>query len=124
MSAVTTDNAKVFSQLTSKSRSLAKISYIITDHHPVMAAISKQINTRHRHDKPIFKRSFVKFSADDFNLDLQVRLDDLFTANYTTNQINVDDFFNRFHSLMIQTIDTHAPVVKYSRKQKRLHQKP
>ena len=100
------------------------VDYDITDHYPVMVAISKQINTRHRQDKPIFKRSFVKFSADDFNLDLQVRLDDLFTANYTTNQINVEDFFHRFHSLITQTIDTHAPIVKYSRKQKRLHQTP
>ena len=58
------------------------------------------------------------------DLDLQARLDDLFTANYTTNQINVEDLFNRFHSLIIQTKGTHAPVVKYSRKQKRLHQKP
>ena len=74
------------------------VDYDITDHYPVMVAISKQIDTRHRHDKPILKQSFVKFSADDFNLDLQVRLDDLFTANYTTNQINVEDFFNRFHS--------------------------
>ena len=100
------------------------VDYDITDYYPVMVAISKQITTRPRHDKPIFKRSFVKFSTDDFNLDLQVRLDDLFTANYTTNQINVEDLFNRFHSLIIQTIDTHAPVVKYARKQKRLHQKP
>ena len=100
------------------------VDYDVTDHYPVMVATSKQINTRPRHDKPIFKRSFVKFSAYDFNPDLQVRLDDLFTANYTTNQINVEDLFNRFHSLIIQIIDTHAPVVKYSRKQKRLHQKP
>ena len=67
------------------------VDYDITDHYPVMVAISKQIETRHRHDKPIFKRPFVKFSADDFNLDLHDRLDDLFTASYTTNQINVED---------------------------------
>ena len=94
------------------------VDYDITDHYPVMIVLSKQINTRHRHDKPILKRSFVKFSADDFNLDFQVRLDDLFTANYTPNQINVEDLFNRFHSLIIQTIDT-----QYTRARCKIFQK-
>ena len=58
------------------------------------------------------------------NQDLHERLDYFLTANYSTNQINVDDYFTRFHFLIMQSIDMHAPVVKYSRKQMRLHRKP
>ena len=52
------------------------IEYDIPDHYPVMVIISNRLNSRRGHDKPILRRSFAKFSADDFNHELQDRIDD------------------------------------------------
>ena len=42
----------------------------------------------------------------------------------TISENNVDDIFNEFYLLITSTIDTHAPLKKLSRKQKRLRSKP
>ena len=42
----------------------------------------------------------------------------------TISENNVDDIFNEFYLCITSTIDTHAPLKKLSRKQKRLRSKP
>ena len=53
-----------------------------------MAIISNKVNSRRGHDKPIL-RSFAKFSADDFNHELQDRIDEFLGMNIAINDTNV-----------------------------------
>ena len=100
------------------------IEYNISDHYPVMVIISSKLNSHCGHDKPILRRSFAKFSADDFNHELQDRINEFLDMNIAINETNVDELFNEFHSVIKQTIDIHAPLKKLTRKQKRLQRKP
>ena len=75
-----------------------------------MVIISNKINSRGEHDISILRRSFAKFSADDFNDELQDQINDFLDMNIAINETNVDELFNEFHLVITQTIDIHAPL--------------
>ena len=89
-----------------------------------MVSISNKVSPGHHQVKPVLKRSLATFTADIFNHDLENRLDDLFQTNSVTNENNLQELFNNFHSIFTQVIDIHAPLKKLTRKQKRLQHKP
>ena len=66
------------------------IEYDITDHYPVMVIILNKLNFRRGHDKPILRRSFSKFLADDFNHELQDQIDEFSDMNIAINDTSVD----------------------------------
>ena len=103
---------------------LLVIEYNITDYYPVMVIISNKLNSRRGHNEPILRRSFAKFSVDDFNHELQDRITEFLDVNIAINETNVDELFNEFYSVITQTIHIHAPLKKLTRKQKRLQRKP
>ena len=99
----------------------AVVDYDITDHYPVMALVNNKLN--HKNVQPKFTRSFAKFNSDSFNNDLQKRINRFMPKILTISENNVDDIFNEFYLLITSTIDTHAPLKKLSRKQRRLRSK-
>ena len=100
----------------------AVVDYDITDHYPVMALVNNKLN--HKNVQPKFARSFAKFNSDIFNNDLQKRINRFMPKILTISENNVDDIFNEFYVLITSTIDTHAPLKKLLRKQRRLRSKP
>ena len=100
----------------------AVVDYDITDHYPVMALVNNELI--HKNVQPEFSRSFANFNSDSFNNDLQKRINSFMPKILTISENNVYNIFNEFYLLMTSTIDTHAPLKKLSRKQKRLRSKP
>ena len=100
----------------------AVVDYDITDHYPVMALVNNKLN--HKNVQPKFAMSFAKFNSDSFDNDLQKRINRFMPKILTISENNVDDIFNEFYLLITSTIDTHAPLKKLSRKQRRLRSKP
>ena len=100
----------------------AVVDYDITDHYPVMALVNNKLN--HKNIQPKFARSFAKFNSDSFNNDFQKRINRFVPKILIISENNVDDIFNEFYLLITSTIDTHAPLKKLSRKQRRLGSKP
>ena len=100
----------------------AVVDYDITEHYPVMALVNNELI--HKNVQPEFSRSFANFNSDSFNNDLQKRINSFMPKILTISENNVYDIFNEFYLLITSTIDTHAPLKKLSRKQKRLRSKP
>ena len=98
------------------------IDYDITDHYPVMSLVNNNLN--HKNVQPKFAKSFAKFNSDRFNNDLQKRINRFMPKILIISENNVDVIFNEFYLLITSNIDTHAPLKKLSRKQRRLRSKP
>ena len=118
---VTTSSATVLDHIiTNKNKHQifpAVVNYDITDHYPVMALVNNELI--HKNVQPEFAGSFANFNSDSFNIGLQKRLNSFMPKILTTSENNVDDIFNEFYLLITSTIDTHAPLKKLSRKQRR-----
>ena len=98
--------------------------YHTTDHFSVLISISNKVSPSHHQDKPVLKRSLATFAANTFNQDLEDRLNNLFQTNAVTNDNNLEELFNNFHSIFTQAIHIHAPLKKLTKKQKRPQRKP
>jgi len=59
-----------------------------------------------------------------FNEELDQNLINYISNTSTLTRHNFNDIFNGFNKLISQTIDLHAPLKRYSRRQKRLLKKP
>ena len=62
--------------------------------------------------------------TDIFLYDLQAALSLTFGNGTVVNQSNFDVLFNQMLHIIKNTINVHAPLRKYSRKQRRLKTKP
>ena len=100
------------------------VDYEIIDHYPIMLSVSNKLKTSCDDDKLIFKRSFAEFAAVNFNQELHDRLNDFLFRSVTINENIFDRLFNKFHSMITQTIDKYAPSKKLTRKQKRFQHRP
>ena len=69
-------------------------------------------------------RYFNKFNSENFNDDLFSKIKNFVPKFNTVTGKNISDLFEQFYSLITKTIDTHAPLKKLSRKQRRLKSKP
>ena len=65
-----------------------------------------------------------KFDSDAFNYDLFNALNSYFMNLPNTTNNNFDVIFNEFTRIVLQIIDRHAPIKKFSRRQKKLLKKP
>ena len=90
------------------------IDYDITDHYPVAALVHTYLAPKD--NKQIrFSRSFAKFNGDDFNNDLQEKIDDFMPSILNISENNLNDKFIKFYSLLTSTVDAHAPLKRLSR---------
>ena len=94
------------------------IDYDITDHYPVLAIV--YCDAALKKNKPHkFSRSFVNFNEKDYINDLLLKIEMFIPKILEISENNLNEIFNEFYSLIISTIDAHAPSKKLSRKQKR-----
>ena len=100
----------------------AVVDYDVTDYYPVMALVRNKLI--HKNVQPKFARSFAKINSDSFNNDLQRRIKSFMPKILAISENIVDDIFNEFYLLITSTFDTHAPLKKLSKKQRRLRSKP
>jgi len=71
-----------------------------------------------------FYRDKSKFNPEVFCDDLNVTLKSYFQNIPAFTQSNFNDIFENFTNLITKVIDVHAPLKKYSRKQRKLLNKP
>ena len=102
-------------------------SCYLSDHYPIFCQIGKPTPA------PSFKkckgpvnyyRDKSKFNPEDYNLDLNLALSNLFEKTPEINSQTFDTVFNKSIKTIKDIIDIHAPLKSYSRRQKRLKRKP
>ena len=71
-----------------------------------------------------YYRDKSKLDSDAFNYDLFNALDSYFMNLPEITNNNFDEIFNEFTRIVLLIIDKHAPVKKFSGKQKKLLKKP
>ena len=64
------------------------------------------------------------FNADDFCNHLNAEINSFFLTISYIDGNNFDDMFNQFLQLLTNAITLHAPMIKLTRKQKKLINKP
>ena len=94
----------------------------LTEHFPILCTISN-VTVKKSH-KPIFRRDFSMFNADDFRNHLSTEINSFFLTISYIDGNNFDDIFNQFLQLLTNATTLHAPIRKLTRKQKKLKNKP
>ena len=95
----------------------------ISDHYPILCEISlltdfkPKVTTSYYRDK-------TNFDSESFNIDLNQILYSYFSNLTSLTDNNFNNVFNKFISLISQSIDKHAPLKKFSRRQQKLQKKP
>ena len=102
----------------------AVIEVDITDHYPILCIIEKpRIKTNAKLEITHF-RDKSAFSADAFNKDLYSNQTNSFSDQPALTADSLNDLFHLFTSVILRTIDKHAPLKSLPRRKKRLFSKP
>ena len=65
-----------------------------------------------------------KFCPEAFSDELNERLSSLISSNFSLSSDNLDHKFDNFVEVISNTIESHAPLKRMSRKQLKLAKKP
>ena len=95
-----------------------------TDHYPILRIIGKPSTKTNSKPNITHFRSKSAFSADAFGKDLYSNLTNSFSDQPALTTDNLNDLFHLFTSVILRTIDKHAPLKPLSRRKKRLFGKP
>ena len=93
-------------------------------YYPVFCQVHNIALPRKNNNFIGYYRDKSKFDLDAFNYDLFNALDSYFMILPRTTNNNFDVIFNEFTRIVLQIIDRHAPIKKFSRNQKKLLKKP
>ena len=96
----------------------------VSDHFPTFVLIKNVEKKKVPASENSYYRSKTDFNINNFLSDLQEALTSLFGSEDDVDHSNLDVLFDRFLRTIKTTIDLHAPLRQYSRKQRRLRQKP
>ena len=102
----------------------AVIQTDITDHYPILGAVTKPRYKPNNKPPLIFYREKSTFRAEAFCEDLHSNLNNSVSTQPVLNTNNYNQSFNLFSQTIMNTIDKHAPLKRISRKQKKLFSKP
>ena len=97
------------------------IDYQITDHLPTFVTISNI--KKHSHNTTKFYRNMKQFDSNEFCQDLQISLEEYFCSMPELDSLNFNDVFHHFLNTTKKVINTHAPLMQCTRRQKRLQRK-
>ena len=86
----------------------------LTDHYPILCAVKQSKPLRKVKVSESFHRDQSKLVADSFCEDLQNKLHDYFVQQPSLCNSNYNSLFNKFASIVTETIDIHAPLTKLS----------
>ena len=90
----------------------------VSDHFIIFCQINKALQAKKPKKKVEYYRDKSKFDADMFCYDLNEALRSFFSHLPALSDDNFNGVFQKFTSLILQIIDKHAPLKKYSRRQK------
>ena len=102
----------------------AVIEVDITNHNPILCIIEKPRTKTNSKPEITHFRNKSAFSADAFSKDLYSKLTNSFSDQPALTTDNLNDLFHLFTSVILLTIDKHAPLKSLSRRKKRLFSKP
>ena len=98
------------------------VNYDITDPFPIIATtINNFISKRHQQR---LVRSYNKLNSKNFNEDIFSKIENFVPKLNIVTGKNFNDLLEQLYSLITKILDTHAPLKKLSRKQRRLKSKP
>ena len=96
----------------------------VSDHYPVFCQVQNIMLPKKNNNFIGYYRGKSKFDSDAFNYDLFNVLNSYFMNLLNTTNNNFDVIFNEFTRIVLQIIDRHAPIKKFSRRQKKLLKEP
>ena len=102
----------------------AVIEVDITDHYPILCIIEKPRTKTNSKPQSTHFRDKSAFSADAFSNDLYSNLTNSFSDQPALTTDNLNDLFHLYTSVVLRTIDKHAPLKPLSKRKKRLFSKP
>ena len=97
---------------------------VISDHYPLYCQIGNVPTYKKAEESFGYYRDKSKFDSDTFNEDLNQTLANYFSSVPDLTRNNFNEIFNEFYRLISKTISQHAPLKRYSRKQRKLLKKP
>ena len=95
----------------------------LMDHYAIMCKISKIEKLRKKLPISLY-RNKKKFCPEAFSDNLDRKLGNLISNNFSLNRDNFNKTFDQLINLIAKIIDKHAPLQRLSRKQKKLASKP
>ena len=102
----------------------AIIHYDITDHYPIFLKLLCFKKTKRIKNNNKFYRTLRSFNPELFCDDLHSKLQTFLSNQARITSDTCENAFDTFYSLILQTVNQHAPFKKLTRKQKRLNSKP
>ena len=98
------------------------LKYQISDHFPIFVCIQSLKKTL---EKPAGRLCccMCNFVPSNYCNSLQVTLEDLFNDFTELSTSNFDSFFQQFLIIIQSVVDAHAPLRRFSRKQKKMRRK-
>ena len=102
------------------------IIYKIADHWPIACIISDEQsnNVGLQVKKIIYKRDTENLNVETFSKDLHYSLTQIISSLQYLNNENYNEKFDELITIIQKVINHHASLVKLSRKQLRLYNKP
>ena len=97
---------------------------IISDYYPLHCQIGNVPTNKKAEESFGYYGDKSKFDSDVFNEDLNQTLINYFSSVPDLTPNNFNKIFNEFYRLISKTISQHAPLKRYSRRQKELLKKP
>ena len=98
--------------------------YDISDHHPIICKIGASPIVEKANEPIVLYRNKSKLDIDLFDFDISVASREYFSSLSLISSENCDSIFNGFVQVVSSTINKHAPLKKYSRRQRKLTRKP
>ena len=97
----------------------------VCDHYPIFCKIGTLMTKNYNAKiKSGLYRSKSKFDTESFSQDLSFSLQKFFSGLPLFTDENFNSIFTNFVEIVSQTINKHAPLKSYSRRQRRLLKKP
>ena len=96
----------------------------LTDHYPIMCAITKITPSSDFKTKVSLYRDKKQFNSSSFCDELDKRLGELVVKNFPLTMDNFNNIFDQFVNRIGEIINKHAPLRRLSRKQQKLARKP
>ena len=95
----------------------------ISDHYPIFCEVLGYAIPTNKKMHYTF-RDKSNFDADKYCTDLNNSIFNFMLDSKEITETNFDDSFEAFVSIVLHTIDKHAPLKRMSRKQKKIKRKP
>ena len=95
----------------------------LTDHYPIVCAITKVTPSNDFKTKVSLYRHKKQFNSSSFCDELDKRLGELVVKNFPLTMDNINNIFDQFVNRIGEIINKHAPLRRLSRKQKKLARK-